>query len=172
MRTQGQSKISSCCVCVWFESRELGGRGSPRFPCVTPVVESFPSDLLRAIVSYWVESHLESCQAYHVFPQKSSTADVRLDSICASNWSCFKCEVRVDCKCMEFLVASLCRVKQLRLGQTIRNLTCGDLEIVLVVIGLGVVGLKKTRFVYLPDLFGGRGRRRGGVISCVWSAFD
>ena len=43
---------------------ELGGRGSPRFPCVTLVVESFSSDLPRAIVSYWAESHLESCEAF------------------------------------------------------------------------------------------------------------
>ena len=39
MRTWGQSKISSCCLCVWCKSRELGSRGSPRF--VTPIVESF-----------------------------------------------------------------------------------------------------------------------------------
>ena len=48
MRTQGESKVSSCCFCVWCKSRELGGRRSPRFPCVTPVPESFSSDLLRA----------------------------------------------------------------------------------------------------------------------------
>ena len=30
MRTWGQSKISSCCLCVWCKSREMGGRGSPR----------------------------------------------------------------------------------------------------------------------------------------------
>ena len=56
MSTQGQSKISSSCFCVWCKSRELRGSGSPRFPCVTPVMETFPSDLLRAIVSYWAES--------------------------------------------------------------------------------------------------------------------
>ena len=44
MRTWGQSKISSYCFCVWCESGELRGRGSPRFPCVTPMVESFSSD--------------------------------------------------------------------------------------------------------------------------------
>ena len=38
-----------------------------------------------------------------------------------------------------------------------------NLEITLVVIQLGVTSLKKTRFVWLLDLFGGR-RRRGGVI--------
>ena len=36
------------------------------------------------------------------------------------------------------------------------NLTSGDLEIPLVVIRLGVTGLKKTRVVYLLDLFEGR----------------
>ena len=45
----------------WCKSKESGGRVSPRCPCVTPVVESFSSDLLRAIISYWLESHLDSC---------------------------------------------------------------------------------------------------------------
>ena len=40
MKTWGQPKISSYCFCVWCESRELGGRGSSRFPCATPVVET------------------------------------------------------------------------------------------------------------------------------------
>ena len=55
MRARGQSKISSCCFCVWCKSKELGGRvgvGGPRFPCVTRVVESFSLDILRAIISY------------------------------------------------------------------------------------------------------------------------
>ena len=45
----------------------------------------------------------------------------------------------------------------MRLDQTIGNLTSGDLEIPLVVIQLGVTGLKKTRVEYLLDLFEGRG---------------
>ena len=51
----------------------------------------------------------------------------------------------------------------MRLDQTITNLTSGDVEISLVVIRLGVTGLKKTGFVYLLDLLGRRGRK-GGVI--------
>ena len=43
MRTWGQSKISSCCLCLRPKSRELGGRRSPRFP--TPMVEIFSTDL-------------------------------------------------------------------------------------------------------------------------------
>ena len=43
------------------------------------------------------------------------------------------------------------------------SLTSGDLRILLVVIQLEATGLKKTRFVYLLDLFEGRGRR-GSVI--------
>ena len=31
MRTWGRSKISSYCLCIWCKSREMGGRGSPRF---------------------------------------------------------------------------------------------------------------------------------------------
>ena len=45
---------------------------------------------------------------------------------------------------MEFVVAGWCTGKQLRLDRTIRKLTCGDLEIMLVVIQLGVTSLKKT----------------------------
>ena len=44
MGTWIQSEISSCCICVWCKSREMGGRGSPRFP--TPMVESFSADHL------------------------------------------------------------------------------------------------------------------------------
>ena len=42
---------------LWCESGKLGSRGSPRFPCVTPVVESFSSDFLRTLISYWAKSH-------------------------------------------------------------------------------------------------------------------
>ena len=35
---------SSCCFCVFCESRELGGRMSSRFPCVTPVIKTFSQD--------------------------------------------------------------------------------------------------------------------------------
>ena len=58
MRTQCQSKISSCCFCVWCKSRESGGRRNPRFPCVTPMVERFSSDLLRTIINYWFSDNL------------------------------------------------------------------------------------------------------------------
>ena len=40
------------------------------------------------------------------------------------------------------------------------NLICGDLKILLVVIGLEVTGLKKTELVYLLDLFGRRVEER------------
>ena len=40
MKIWCQSKISTYCFCVWCELRELGGGGSSRFPCVTPVVET------------------------------------------------------------------------------------------------------------------------------------
>ena len=50
-------------------------------------------------------------------------------------------------------------MKQLRLDQAIKNLTCGDLEISLV-----VIGLKKTGVVFLLGFFGGRRERRGGAI--------
>ena len=64
---------------------------------------------------------------------------------------------------MELVTASWCTRKWLRLDHTIRNFTCDDVEISLVVIRLGVTGLKKSKFVYLLDLFG-EGRRRNGLI--------
>ena len=86
--------------CFWFKSRELEGRMSLRFLCVTPVMESFSSDLLQAIISYWTGSHLESYQTsmmqlfcensqrlkMSTFSAKNSTTDVRLDSKSASDW--------------------------------------------------------------------------------------
>ena len=44
MRTWSQSKISYSCICVWYESGELGRRRISRFPCATPVVETCSSD--------------------------------------------------------------------------------------------------------------------------------
>ena len=58
-------------------------------------------------------------------------------------------------------------MKQLKLDQAIRNLTFGDLEIPLVVIGLGVTGLKKTGVVYLLSLFEGRGQKWWCDFFCV-----
>ena len=48
-----------------------------------------------------------------------------------------------------------------------RNLTSGDLRILLVVIQLEVTGLKKTRFVYLLDLFEGRGEKGQCDLVCL-----
>ena len=47
-------------VVFWCKPGVLGGRVSPRFPFVTPVVQSLSSDLLQAI-SHWAKSHLENC---------------------------------------------------------------------------------------------------------------
>ena len=52
-----------------------------------------------------------------------------------------------------------CRLMWLRLDQTMRNLTSGDLGILFVVVQLRVNGLKKTKVVYLLDLFEGRGEK-------------
>ena len=45
-----------------------------------------------------------------------------------------------------------------------RNLTSGDLGILVTVSRLGVTRLKKTRVVYLLDVFEGRGERMDSVI--------
>ena len=73
VRTRGESKISSFYFCVLCKSRELGGWRSPRFPYVTQVVERFFSHLLRAIISYWAKSHLETCQKH---PRWSSSEKI------------------------------------------------------------------------------------------------
>ena len=91
-----------------------------------------------------------------LFLQKSPTTDLLPDSKWESDWRRCECGVWVHCKCMELVAEGLCTKKWLRFDQTIRNLTSGDLEIPLVVIRLGVTGLKKTRVVYLLDLFEGR----------------
>ena len=44
MRMWDQFKITSYCFCVWCESREIGGRGSSTFPCVTQVLETSTLD--------------------------------------------------------------------------------------------------------------------------------
>ena len=59
-------------------------------------------------------------------------------------------------------------MKQLKLDQAIRKLTFGGLEIPLVVIGLGVTGLKKTGVVYLLGFWGERG---GGGWEEWWCDF-
>ena len=60
-----------------------------------------------------------------------------------------------------------CRLMWLRLDQTMRNLTSGDLGILLVVIQLRVTGLKKTKVVYLLDLFEGRGEKGQMDLVCL-----
>ena len=76
MRMWGQPKTSSCCLCVWCRSKELGGRGSTRFPL--SMVESFSVDFFPAIESYWTESQLEFCQ--------TSTKE----PLCENIWSVFR----------------------------------------------------------------------------------
>ena len=68
---------------------------------------------------------------------------------------------------MEFVATGWCTRNWLRLCQTIRNLSSGDLGILLVVIRLGVARLKKTRVVYLSHLFEGRGEKRQCDLVCV-----
>ena len=58
--------------------------------------------------------------------RKKSTTHVPSDFKCASDHWC--CEW-VECNCMEFVAVGWCRRKWLRLYQTIRNLTSGDMVI-------------------------------------------
>ena len=70
---------------------------------------------------------------------------------------------------MKFVAAGWCTRRWLRFYQTIRNLTSGDMGTPLVVMRLGVTGLKMIRLVYLLDLFERRGEK--GQRDLVWSAF-
>ena len=60
--------------------------------------------------------------------------------------------------CMDFVATGWYTVKKSRVDKT-----CRDLEIPLVLIRMGVTGLKTTELVYLLDLFGGM-EKRGSVI--------
>ena len=51
-------------------------------------------------------------------------------------------------------------------SNNIRNLICEDLKIPLLVIRLEVTGLKKTRLVYVLDLFKGSGEERWCDLVC------
>ena len=55
--------------CVWHESRESGGGGSSRFPCVTPVVETVYSNR----VAFRILSNIND----EAPPQKQPTALTR-----------------------------------------------------------------------------------------------
>ena len=89
MRAWDQYKISSYCSYIWWESRESRGRGSLRFPCVTPVVETSSDRVTFRIPSnindgapLWKQS---MDLTRWLFPQKSSTADLRPDFKCGSD---------------------------------------------------------------------------------------
>ena len=69
----------------------------------------------------------------------------------------------MDCKCMILVAVGWCRTKWLRFDQTIKNLTSGNLRISLVVIQLGVIGLKKARLCISYTCFR-EGRKKGSVI--------
>ena len=68
-------------------------------------------------------------------------------------WSLYRLQAHGICSCR--LV-----YKEVVVAQTIRKLTCGDSEILLVVNRLGVDRLKKTTIVYLRDLSKGRKEKR------------
>ena len=55
--------------------------------------------------------------------------------------------------CMEFAAAGWYIGKYFRLHQTIRDLSCGNLETLLVVIHQGGTGLEKTELVCFQDWF-------------------
>ena len=112
MRTWGHSKISYSCVCVWCESGELGCNRSSIFPCVTPVVETFSSDK----ATFRIPSNINdgaplrkqpTALTRRLFPQKNSTAGLRSDSKCGSDWRRCECGVWVDCQCMKFTTTTM-----------------------------------------------------------------
>ena len=162
---RGVSEISSYCFFFWCESRELGGRGSSRFFCVIPVVETFSSDR----VTFRIPSNISdrallgkqsTALTRRPLLQKRSTTDFWQDSKCGSNWRCCECRVWVDCRCMEFVVAGWCARKWLRFYQTMRNKKSYFWW-------FGKSELKKTRVLYLLDLFEERGEDGQCNLVCV-----
>ena len=148
MRTRSQSKILSCCFGV-----------------------------NQAIISYWADSHLESCQTstmklppreqpaalrHWLFPQESTAGDSKLDSKWPQIEGLCKCGVWLDCKCMDFVTTGLCTRKWLRIHPAIRDLTCGA--------STGSNGTKGDRVRMAPRLsfyffWGRRGWRGAGRVS-------
>ena len=59
-KTRCESKVST--FCFWCQSKELGGRMSLRFLCLTPGLESLTSDFLWVITNYWEVAYLEPCR--------------------------------------------------------------------------------------------------------------
>ena len=100
----------------------------------------------------------ESSRQFHwvdYICRKRPTADVQLYSKCSPVWGCCRCGVWVDWGCLEIVIAGRCTGKSFRLGQTVGGLTCGGVEISLVVIRLGEAGLGGAGFVCLLGLLGG-----------------
>ena len=74
--------------------------------------------------------------------------------------------------CIEFVAAGWGTGKWSKIYQTITNLTSGDMGISLLVIQLGVTGLKKIRLLYLLGLFQGRGEKGQCDLVCGASLGD
>ena len=120
-----------------FMGKESGGRGSLRFPCVTLVVETSSDRVTFRILSNNDTApprKQPTALTHWLFPQKGPTTDFPPDSKCGSDWRCCKQGEGGDCRCIEFVAADWCARKWLKLYQTMRNLTSGDLGIRLVVI--------------------------------------
>ena len=172
IKTWSQSKISPYCFVFGVNQEYLEVEGSQTFSCVTPVVETF--SLHR--VAFRAQSNINEGATLQKQPtaltrwlprQKDPNTDLRPDSKYGSNWRCYEWGEWADCRCMEYVDASWCTRKWLRLYQTIRNLTSGDLGILLMVIRLGGTGLRKAMFVYLLELFKGRGDKGQCVLVYV-----
>ena len=65
----------------------------------------------------------------------------------------------MDCVCMKFEATVSYIGKYFKLDQTIRDLTCGICETLLMVIQLGETGLEQTGFVCFHHLFEVRGEK-------------
>ena len=150
---------------VWCESRKLRGRGSSRFPCVTPVVENFSSDR----TPFRIPSNISDRDLLQKQPmaltrwlisQKSPTTDFWQESKCESDQRCCECRMWVNCRCMEFVAADWCASKWFRLYKTMRNKKSYSWW-------FGKSELKKTRVVYRLDLFEERGKKGQYDLVCV-----
>ena len=100
--------------------------------------------------------------------QKGSTTHLRSDFKCGSNQRCWKCGALVECKCMEYVAIGWCKRLWLRLYETIKNPTFGDIGIPLAAIQMGVLDWKGLGLCISLTFLRGEGAVRFTGLELFW----
>ena len=163
----GQFTILSYCIWVWYESGELGGRRSLRFPCVSSAVEVFSSEKvafrnpsnINDAAPLRRESTALTCR---LFPERKlhqrlpTGFQTRIWLEVLLMWGLDGLQVHVinsrSVLYKEFVVVRLNYKKSYFWW---------------LVIWLGVTRLKRTRVLYLLDFFEGRRENGQCYLVCV-----